>query len=260
MRRFAIGDVHGCAKALRSLIEAIDPQADDELVFMGDYVDRGPDSKDVVDQIIELSERCRVIALRGNHEIMLLSVALCGMNDVVWINNGGRATVTSYGGCLSKIPARHLEFLQRLRPYYETTDAIFVHACYQPLLDMHEQDELTNYWTHLPHALPLPHRSGKRVFVGHTPQGSGNVLDAGYLVCLDTYCFGGKYLTAFNVNTDEVIQTDLHGHLRRPPTFAVGSPLAILFNKVRELFRRNSEPTGIEVRRGDIATASLEAE
>ena len=70
MRRFAIGDIHGCAKALRSVIEAIDPQPEDEIVFLGDYVDRGPDSRDAVDQIIDLQTRTQVVALRGNHEIM----------------------------------------------------------------------------------------------------------------------------------------------------------------------------------------------
>lgn len=137
MRRFAIGDIHGCAKALRTLIESIDPQTNDELVFLGDYVDRGPDSRDVVDQVIALHDRCRVVTLRGNHEIMLLGVTLGGLDDFVWLNNGGQATVASYGGCLSKIPARHLAFFQDLLPYHESSDAIFVHAGFDPQLAMH---------------------------------------------------------------------------------------------------------------------------
>ena len=92
MRRFVIGDIHGCAKALRTLIETIAPRAEDELVFLGDYVDRGPDSRDVVDQVIDLHDRCRVVALRGNHEIMLMGVALGGLDDTVWLANGGKAT------------------------------------------------------------------------------------------------------------------------------------------------------------------------
>lgn len=75
MRRFVIGDIHGCGKALRTLIETIDPDTEDEIVFMGDYIDRGPDSRDVVQQVLDLRERCQVVALRGNHEIMLLGVA-----------------------------------------------------------------------------------------------------------------------------------------------------------------------------------------
>lgn len=226
MRRFVIGDIHGCSKALRSLIEAIDPNPKDELVFLGDYVDRGPDSKDVVDQIIALHDRCRVVALRGNHEIMLIAVALGGLDDKVWLKNGGRATVSSYGGSLAKIPADHLSFYQDLLPYYEASDSIFVHAGYDPTLSMQEQDDNTLYWSHLPRPLPLPHKSGKRVFVGHTPQGEGTILDGGHILCIDTYCFGGGYLTALNVDTNEVLQSNYHGHMRRNSIFHSTGALA----------------------------------
>jgi len=222
MRRFAIGDIHGCSKALRSLIESIDPQPEDELVFLGDYVDRGPDSRNVVDQLIALRKQCRVVTLRGNHEIMLLGVALSGLDDSVWLVNGGNATVASYGGCLSKIPPDHLAFFQDLDPYYETSDSIFVHAGYHPQLALHEQEDATMYWNHLPHPLPAPHKSGKRVFVGHTPQARGDVLDGGHVVCVDTYCFGGGYLSAYELGRGDVIQTDLHGHVRRPPAIRSG--------------------------------------
>lgn len=221
MRQFAIGDIHGCSKALRSLIELIDPSPEDELIFLGDYVDRGPDSRDVIDQILTLREHCRVVALRGNHEIMLLGVACRGLDDTVWLSNGGQATVTSYGGCLSKIPPEHLAFFQDLIPYYESPSAIFVHAGYQHELPMHEQHEATTYWNHLPDPAPPPHHSGKRVFVGHTPQASGHVFDAGHVVCLDTYCFGGGFLTAYQIDGDEIFQTDIHGHPRRVPLFSV---------------------------------------
>ena len=217
MRRFVIGDIHGCGKALRTLIDTIDPGPDDEIIFLGDYIDRGPNSRDVVQQVLDLSERCQVVALRGNHEIMLLGVALGGLDDTVWLENGGVATVTSYGGLLTKIPPEHLEVCQNLEPYYETHNAIFVHAGYNHELDMHEQESATSFWHHLPYPLPMPHKSGKRVFVGHTPQASGDVLDGGHIVCVDTYCFGGGYLTAFETSTCEIIQADRHGHLRRAP-------------------------------------------
>ena len=130
MRRFAIGDIHGCSKALRTLLEVIDPQPEDELIFLGDYIDRGSDSRDVVDQIIALKKRCRVVTLRGNHEIMLVAVALKGMDETVWLENGGQATVASYGGTISRIPPEHMNFYRSLKSYYETDDAIFVHAGY----------------------------------------------------------------------------------------------------------------------------------
>ena len=132
MRRYVIGDIHGCAKALRTLIENIDPTEEDELVFLGDYVDRGPNSRDVVQQIIDLRDQCKVIPLRGNHEIMLLGVVLGGLDDKVWLGNGGVSTVSSYGGSLKKIPIPHLDFFQSFQTYYETNESIFVHAGYDP--------------------------------------------------------------------------------------------------------------------------------
>ncbi len=217
MRRFVIGDIHGCAKALRSLIEAIDPCDQDELIFLGDYIDRGPDSRNVVEQIIGLRNACRVVALRGNHEIMLMGVAERGLDADFWLRSGGQATVTSYGGSLEKIPDKHLEFFRNLRGYYETSDSIFVHAGYQHDRDMDDQEEAVTYWSHLTAPPPPPHVSGKRVFVGHTPQAGGSILNIEHLVCVDTYCFGGGYLTALDVDSFEVVQTNLHGHLRRSP-------------------------------------------
>jgi len=217
MRRYVIGDIHGCAKALRTLIETIQPNEEDEVIFLGDYIDRGPNSRDVVQQILELQQRCKVIPLRGNHEIMLLGVVLGGLDATVWLENGGISTVSSYGGSLSKIPDKHLDFFQSLRACYETSDEIFVHAGYDPEKQIHEQDQSITYWIHLPVILPPPHKSGKRVFVGHTPQSNGNVFDGGHLICVDTYCFGGGYLTAYETTSSKIIQADRHGHLRRAP-------------------------------------------
>jgi len=233
MRRFAIGDIHGCAKALRTVVQAIDPAPADELVFLGDYIDRGSDSRDTVSQIIELQSHCRVVAIQGNHELMMLAIINRGFDDAVWLASGGRATVTSYGGSVSKIPDTHLQFFHTLRPYYETAREIFVHAGYHPMLEMHQQDDATLFWNHLPGLLPRPHVSGKRVYVGHTPQPSGDVLDIGHLVCLDTYCFGGGYLSALNLDTGQVIQADVHGHLRRDRTAA----LVALYQRCRKLLR-----------------------
>ncbi len=216
MRQFAIGDIHGCAKALRSLIEEIAPGPDDELIFLGDYIDRGPDSKDVIEQIIALQKVCRVIALRGNHEIMLMGV-IAGLDDTIWSHCGGQATLASYGGTLDKIPADHLEFLRSLQAYHVTEESIFVHANYVASISMDLQEETTLFWKHLDFPRPSAHCSGKRVFLGHTPQPGGNVLDLGHLVCIDTYCFGGGYLTAMETATCDLWQTDRHGHVRRAP-------------------------------------------
>lgn len=233
MRRFVIGDIHGCSKALRTLIECIAPQPEDEIVFLGDYVDRGPDSRGVIDQVIELQDRCRVVPLRGNHEIMLMGVAFGGLNSDMWLSTGGKATVTSYGGSLDKIPPDHERFLRSLRPYYETAEQIFVHAGYVAHLPMDQQSDEIRYWTHLGAVTPPPHFTGKRVYVGHTPQPAGCIRDLGYLVFVDTYCFGTGYLTAMDVTTDEVIQVDRKGHRRRVPAEALWHLMSSGFRAVR---------------------------
>lgn len=241
MRRFVIGDIHGCDKALRTLLECIAPTPDDEVIFLGDYVDRGPNSRGVIDQIIDLQSRCKVVALRGNHEIMLCSVAYGGLEAEMWLGAGGKATVTSYGGSLEKIPESHKAFLQGLLPHYETEEAIFVHACYESRTPMAELGDELRYWTHLTLS-PGPHFSGKKVFLGHTPQPSGIVLDLGYLVCVDTYCFGGGYLTAMNVDTHEVIQVDKHGFRRRVPAEKILQFLSDSFKFCRSKLSKSGPP------------------
>lgn len=213
MRTIAIGDIHGCAKALRGLLEAISPSAEDCLVFLGDYVDRGPDSKGVIDQLIDLQARCRTVFLLGNHEIMFRG-ALRGLDPELWLQIGGRPTLTSYGGLLSNVTQRHVEFLDGLRPYWETDEHLFVHANYIPDLPLEKQPEETLFWEHLSDRVPQPHVSGKHVFCGHTPQPYGNIGFYGACTCLDTGCFAGYWLSALEVYSGETWQVSKQGHLR----------------------------------------------
>src|SRR5262249_30858987 len=97
MRTIAIGDIHGCLRALDLLLEVIQPRPDDVLITLGDYVDRGPDSRGVLDRLIELQSQCKLIALKGNHDIMMMR----GRDDFAayedWTHCGGKATLQSYG-------------------------------------------------------------------------------------------------------------------------------------------------------------------
>jgi serine/threonine protein phosphatase 1 len=213
-RKIAIGDIHGCFRALSSLLDAVAPAADDLLVVLGDYVDRGPESREVIDRLLELQRQCCLIVLTGNHELMMLR----GLEDKAerrfWLDFGGGPTLDSYGGRLENIPAAHLQFLRGGRDYYETESHLFVHANYQPETPLDQQSETILMWTHLHLRVPPPHVSGKTVIVGHTPQVDGEVLDLGHLICIDTYCCGGGWLTALEVQTREVWQTDREGRLR----------------------------------------------
>jgi serine/threonine protein phosphatase 1 len=224
-RIIAIGDVHGCSAALAALVRAIDPTALDTLVFLGDYIDRGPDSRGVLEQVIALGQRCTVVPLLGNHEEMVLA-ALEGQSELdFWMKFGGVEALASYGygggrgirpgGLRGILPAEHLEFMKGCRDYFETVRHIFVHAYYEPDRPLHEQPWSALRWASLP-PVPKPHCSGKVAIVGHTPQKSGEVLDLGYLKCIDTFCHGGGSPTALEVVSGKVWQSVSSG---RPEKF-----------------------------------------
>jgi serine/threonine protein phosphatase 1 len=213
-RTIAIGDIHGCAQALEALLRAIEPAGEDTIVALGDYVDRGPDSRGVVDRMLALDKECRLAPLIGNHEVMLLDCIDRGYADPVWLSYGGKETLESYGGGLEKIPPEHLTFLRGLLPYFETDTHFFVHANYQYNLQLAEQPPYLLFWEHLHLNLPRRHEGGKRAIVGHTSQKGAEILDLGHVVCIDTFCHGGGWLTALDVDTGQVWQADRTGKLR----------------------------------------------
>jgi len=224
VRTIAIGDIHGCSKSIRALIETIEPSRDDLLVFLGDYIDRGPDSRGTIDYLLEIESKYQAIFLRGNHEIMFGGCAIQGIDPMLWYQMGGRTTLVSYGGRLQSVPSQHLDFILRCVPSYENEDHIFVHANYMPLLALADQPERTLYWEHLHDRIPGPHISGKTAWVGHSPQIQGHIANLGHLVCIDTFCFGGMYLTAIDVDTREIWQADKWGNMRgaRSPVLKLG--------------------------------------
>src|SRR6476620_5058537 len=118
-RTIAIGDIHGCSAALRALIDAIGPTADDTIIALGDYVDRGPDSRGVLDDVLELERRFRLVPLLGNHELMLLDAIENPHVIGPWLECGGEATLRCYDRQLRNIPAEHLAFIRRCKRYYE---------------------------------------------------------------------------------------------------------------------------------------------
>jgi len=202
-RTIAIGDIHGYAAPLRALLAAIEPRPADTIVAMGDYVDRGPDSRGTLDTLIELGRRCRLAPLLGNHDQLLLQV--CEGRDEVfadWLAFGGNTTLASYCGRLENVPAEHLDFLRGCLRYFETPRHFFVHANYLEDKPLAEQPDEVLLWESLRSRQPGPHCSGKTAFVGHTAQkGSVEVLDLGYLVCIDTWVYGEGRLTAVDVES-----------------------------------------------------------
>jgi serine/threonine protein phosphatase 1 len=216
-RTITIGDIHGCPTALRTLIEAIDPRPDDTLVILGDFIDCGPDSKGVVEQLIALSDRCRLICLLGNHEEMLLNALESRSEFRYWLKLGGQQTLRSYSPHsldLDVIPADHIRFIRACRDFFETDTHIFVHANYDPERPMNRISGTKLRWEHLDVPRLRPHCSGKTVVVGHTPQLGGDSLDLGFVVCLDTDCFRGEWLSALDVRTGLVVQANQRSELR----------------------------------------------
>ena len=221
-RTIAIGDIHGCPDALAALIDAVAPGRDDTVVTLGDYIDRGPDSRGVLDQLVALAGRCRLVPLLGNHEEVLLDALRDTAHLRRWLTLGGADTLRSYGwvpggprrALADWFPRPHREFLAGCRDYHETPTHLFVHAGYVPELPPAEQPALALRWRVTDAATAAPHHSGKVAVVGHTPQQSGDVLDLGFLICIDTNCARGGWLAALDVGSGEVWQADRGGRLR----------------------------------------------
>lgn len=214
-RLIAFGDIHGCRPALESVLARIEPQASDTLIFLGDVIDRGPDSRGVIDQLISLKNRCQMVPLLGNHEEMMLR-ARASQGEVrnFWLRWGGAQTLASYGGTFDGVPNEHWDFLHSCHLCWQTDRFAFAHANYLPNEPWDDQPTEQLLWESLKRYRPGPHVSGKKVIVGHTPQNSGEILDLGHLVCIDTYCYGGRWLTAYECNTGQTWQADRDGNVR----------------------------------------------
>lgn len=214
-RTLAVGDIHGCSVALAALVRAVGIGPRDTVVSLGDYIDRGPESRGVIEQLLALGEQCRLIPLLGNHEEMLFAV-LEGRSDLdSWLRFGGDRTLASYGiESPNDIPVRHLDFLKGCLPYHETDTHILVHAGYWPNLPMAEQPFNALLWEHLQVDKAYPHYSNKTVVVGHTPQKDGNPLDLEFFVCIDTDCCEGGWLTALDVGSGHYWQANEKGEVR----------------------------------------------
>src|SRR5262245_5924530 len=145
-RLMAIGDIHGCHVALDGLLRAIELRDDDLFVTLGDYVDRGPDTRGVLDRVIALFEKGQLIPLRGNHELMMMRARDSLNEERFWRHYGGDAALESYSihnrpAKLKDVPDRHWRFMATdCRDWHETEQFIFVHAGIDPLLPLDEQD------------------------------------------------------------------------------------------------------------------------
>lgn len=219
-RHLAIGDIHGCFHALRTLVDFVEVNADDTLITLGDYVNRGPNTNAVLDWLIQRQASGQLVALRGNHEIMMLSAREDDAAYRTWLDVGGRATLASYApfdgddGRLTDIPGHHWQFLEHaLLPSYEIDQHFFVHANAYPGMPIDDQPDYMLYWE--PFHFPAPHESGKIMVCGHSSQKAGLPLNHGHAVCIDTWACGRGWLTCLCVESGLIWHANEAGETRR---------------------------------------------
>jgi len=211
--RYAISDIHGCAKTFRHLVkEVLQLKPADELFLLGDYIDRGPDSKGVIDFILELKrDGYKVRTLSGNHEAMMLDALEDEQFLLHWEMNGGRQTLVSFGvAALQDIPQSYWVFLQHLEYYIKLDDYLLVHAGFNfraenPFADIDSMLWIRDF------PVDQAHLGQRKIVHGHTPTPvqkiAQNIDNNAQVINIDGGCVykgrmpGLGYLTALNLDT-----------------------------------------------------------
>ena len=224
-RRFAIGDIHGCLKTLRTLIEnEIHLLKDDKVFFIGDFIDRGPDSKGVLDYTASLiRDGYNIQSVKGNHEEMLLESLIDERFLAGWLYNGAEATLNSFGidpglfvttDSVKKIHQKYIDQLEKLPYYIELQDFIIVHAGFNYYMQNPYDDNMAMVWSR-DMQFDAEKSAGRSVIHGHTPVSLETIKkqvsnpDPG-LINIDGGCVYTNYpdlgkLVALNLDTREII-------------------------------------------------------
>jgi len=187
-RTYAIADLHGRADLLQAALEAIAAHAEGEpgtVVTIGDYVDRGPESAQIIRRLREgLSDGWKLVCLQGNHEAMMLETLLLPLHPDWWIGNGGGATLVSYGhparGAYDPtvVPQEDIDWLKALPLIYVDEHRVFVHAGVDPTIPLEEQTAKTMQWMLYPDGFAGGHGQ-RHVVHGHHQFAEGPMLYAG---------------------------------------------------------------------------------
>lgn len=215
----AIGDIHGCLDPLKKLVEQL--PREDELVFLGDYVDRGPQSAQVIDYMIELTKIRACRFLMGNHEVLMVKAIQDDKAIPLWLYNGGDATLKSYGLSAgdwvdskdrSALLPGFMDFFRTLSFYHEDDSAIYVHAGIDISIEkLAEQDSEVLLWIRDKFFRNSAKWRGKPVVFGHTPTRTmgldpGSIFKMGAFYGIDTGCVYGGHLTALDTTTFDLYQ------------------------------------------------------
>jgi serine/threonine protein phosphatase 1 len=220
-RLFVFGDIHGCLSELDVLLSYLKNELsitqEDQLIFLGDYIDRGPNSAGVIDALIDLKAHFpKTIFLRGNHEQFLqaasgLSGTVSDKAQIAWLKSGGKETILSYGSDLTvasnlkaMLPESHQQFLLSLGRYVIGPDYVCVHAGLDPLKNLLTQPDDVIYWIREPF-LHFPHLFEKTVIYGHTPEKSIK-YEPPFRLGIDTGIVYGNKLTMIEFTQKLVFQ------------------------------------------------------
>ena len=201
-RILIIGDIHGCLDMLKRLMDRVSWQPDkDQLIFLGDYIDRGENPKGVVDYILALTGcSSHVKCIMGNHETMFLDY-LSGRDRGIFLMNHGWNTLESYQmnafqGGQALVPPEHMSFYQSLNPFIELRDYYLVHAGFRPGMPVNEQSQEDMVWIR-ESFIYSEYDFGKKVIFGHTPFHEPLVMDN--KIGLDTGAVYGNRLTCLEL-------------------------------------------------------------
>jgi len=174
MKQYVLTDIHGCFKTFEKMLDNIGFTKEDELILLGDYIDRGPGSANIIDKIIKLqSDGYNLKCLTGNHEQMMVSAFRNPLESVFWINNGGKAVLDELGLLsVKQLPQKYIDFVDSLKYYHDTDDYIFVHAGLNLRLENPLDDKESLIWIRKweNHEILETYLQGKKVVHGHTPQ------------------------------------------------------------------------------------------
>lgn len=151
---YVISDIHGRDDLLGRALTEIDARAGGEagiIVMIGDYVDKGPDSRQVIDRLLSgVADGWRLITLKGNHDFMMAQALRDPAKMAFWIEKGGDAALASYGGDALAVPQTHIAWLDRLQLMHVDAHRIYVHAGVDPEVPLDRQDEVTLLWKRYP--------------------------------------------------------------------------------------------------------------
>ncbi|MDE0863666.1 MAG: metallophosphoesterase family protein [Rubripirellula sp.] len=215
MRTLAVGDIHGCYKALATLESFVNFQPEDHIITLGDHINRGPDSRSVIQWLIDHHATGHLTALRGNHECLFSAAVESRLNHENWMNFGGDKFLASYNAqSIDELPAEHLAFLQNdLQSYYQNETHFCVHANACSDLDLEKQPDTMLFWERFENV--KPHKSGRIMVCGHTPQRSGYPKDIGHAICIDTAAARKGWLTCLDLDSRHCWQANEAGETRR---------------------------------------------